>query len=73
MDQKEHLLDVCLRAVYAGRKYKLAVSAAIDCYERGEFDTPKNDGLIERYHEEWIKATEEALTLHETMEERSEK
>jgi hypothetical protein len=67
MDQKEPLLDVCLRAVYAGHKYKLAISAAIDCYERGEHDTPTNDHLIGRYHDEWLKATEKAIGLHENL------
>ena len=65
---KRDLLNTCLRALYAGRKYQLAIGAAIDCYEKGEHDTPANAKLISEYHREWTEATEEAIRLHELVE-----
>jgi hypothetical protein len=66
-DQEKKLLDLCLKAVYAGHKYHLAMQASIDCFEQGKVDTPENDKLIERYHAEWKAYSRQAIELNESM------
>lgn len=59
------LQEALLKALYAGHKYHLATESAIDCYERGDVDTPTNGKLIERYYTEWQEWTKRAVELHE--------
>jgi hypothetical protein len=66
-EQQQKLLDLCLKAVYAGHKYHLAIQASIDCFEQGKIDTPENDKLIERYHAEWKEYSRQAIELNESM------
>ena len=66
-EQQLKLLDLCLKAVYAGHKYHLAMQASIDCFEQGKVDTPENDKLIERFHAEWKEYSRQAIELNEAM------
>ena len=66
-EQEKKLLDLCLKAVYAGHKYHLAMQASIDCFERGQVDTPDNSDLIDRYYAQWKEYCREAIELHEAM------
>lgn len=65
---KDQLLEVAMKAVYAGHKYHLAIDASVEDFEQGQLNTPENNRRVFQYYQQWKQYSREAVALNEMVE-----
>jgi len=59
------------RALYAGRKWKLAIDGIIDTIQQGEI-SKEDRSKVDSYSRQWDEANARAIRLYELLERKGE-